>query len=218
MIFEPHFPLKDALSKTIQDGYAFVSNAITPIACQAMKSEAFGLELAEGDHITYPINAGTKREVRQLHVRAYHSIGDELVPVATQVSEMLAQAFNWHESLKNWMPTEAGYQLYRDQRDWISPHRDRRNDQLLSVTITIEGSAVINIYDYLDDPDDYSKLVLKDSFVTSTGTVMLLRAPGLGNGQQIIHEVMGPEYGSRLILNLRTRPNVLKHPKEWVKQ
>lgn len=195
-----------------------MSDAITPVACQAMKREAFNLELVEGDHVNYPINAGTKRQVKQLHVRAYHAIDDGTVPVAAQVSEMLAREFNWHESLKDWIPTEAGYQLYRDQNDWISPHRDRRNDQLLSVTITIEGSAVVNIYDYLDDPDDYSRLILRDSFSTSTGTVMLLRAPGLGNSQQIIHEVMGPEQGSRLILNLRTRPNVLKHPKEWRKQ
>lgn len=217
-IFESNFPFRDVLFKTIEVGYAFVSDAINPIFCQEMKDETQQLELLEGDHVNHPINIGTKREVKQLHVRAYHPIGDETVPVATKVSKLLSQEFNWYEGLKNWQPTEAGYQLYRNPKDWISPHRDRRNDQSLSVTITIEGSAIVNIYHPIDDPDDYNRLILKDSFLTSAGTVMFLRAPGLGSGEQIIHEVCPPLHGSRLILNLRMRPNILKSPKEMLKK
>lgn len=181
-----------------------------------LEKELFSLDLMEGDHVRYPINAGSKREVKQLHIRSYHSIGDDIVPVATQLSNKLAQVFRPLDPiLSDWIPTEAGYQLYRDNNDWISPHRDRRNDQLLSATITIKGSAEVKIYDYLEDPDDYTRLKLKDTFLTSAGTLMLLRAPGLGNGEQVIHEVCPPQNGSRLILNLRTRPNVLKTPKEF---
>lgn len=216
-IFTQPLPLQEILSNIHQNGYCFLPNAIHEDLCSILERELFSLELMEGDHINYPINAGTKREVKQLHIRAYHPIGEGKVPVATQISCELAEIFRPLDPvLSEWIPTEAGYQLYRGDKDWISPHRDRRNDRLLSATITIKGSAEVKIYDYLDDPDDYTRLQVRDTFLTSAGTLMLLRAPGLGNGEQVIHEVCPPQYGkNRLILNLRSRFNVLKSPKEF---
>lgn len=206
------------LSKVIETGYAFIDKGISMAFCKAMENEVNHLSLEEGDHINYPINAGTLREVKQLHIRSYHPIGSDMVPMASLVSNLFAKKINiLHPELNNWMPTEAGYQRYRDDKDWISPHRDRRNDKLLSITITINGSAEVKVYVPLDDPDDYTRLKLKDSFLTNPGTIMFLRAPGLGNGEQIIHEVCPPKNGSRLILNLRMRDNLLKTPEEFTK-
>ena len=217
-IFSEHFNLEQALAKTQKTGYAFASGAINPYFCDLLEAEMGRLKLEEGDHINYPINAGSSREVRQLHERAYYPIGHELVPWATQVTELLVQEVKnvgLYPELQHWCLTEAGYQRYRDTHDWISPHRDRRNDQLLSATITISGSALVRMYEPLADPDDYTKLRSIDEFMTSSGTLLLLRAPGFGNGEQIIHEVLPPQIGSRLILNLRMRPDILKTPKEF---
>ncbi len=212
------FLLESIISKVIDTGCVFVDKGISMDFCRAMEEEVNNLELEEGDHINYPINAGTLREVKQLHIRSYHQIGSDMVPVASLISHLFAQKINiLHPVLKNWMPTEAGYQRYRDNKDWISPHRDRRNDKLLSITITINGSAEVKTYTPLDNPDDYTRLELKDRFLTNPGTIMFLRAPGLGNGEQIIHEVCPPINGSRLILNLRMRDNLLKTPEEYRK-
>ncbi len=210
--------LEEALAQTHENGYFFAAEAINPYFCSLMEEEINRLSLEEGDHVNYPINAGSPREVRQLHERAYYPIGNENVPMATCVTELLVQEvkkLKLYPELENWHPTEAGYQRYRDTQDWISPHRDRRNDRLLSATITIKGSALVRIYEPRKDPDDYGNLRQTDEFMTSSGTLMLLRAPGFGSGEQTIHEVLSPLGGSRLILNLRMRPNILKSPKEF---
>jgi hypothetical protein len=185
-------------------------------ACRALADEVAGLNLEEGDHISKPINAGTSREIRQLHERFYTSIWDPRVPVAKSITERVAsevaELSYVDPSLTGWMPNEVGYQRYRSTDDWISPHRDRRNDQILAFTITINGSALVRIYKAIDNPDDYSNIRVVDEFQTGPGSVMFLRAPGLGNGEQVIHEVRPPDEGSRLILNLRMRPDILPPP------
>ena len=216
-LLSSNFNLEQAVMQTREKGYVFAATVINPYFCSLMETEIERLNLEEGDHVNYPINAGSSREVKQLHERAYFPIWHEQVPVATEVTELLAEEvrkMNYPE-LQGWHPTEAGYQRYRNTHDWISPHRDRRNDQLLSATITISGSAPVRIYEPVVDPDDYKNLRQTDEFITSPGTLMLLRAPGLGNGEQIIHEVLPPQIGSRLILNLRMRSTILKTPKEF---
>ena len=199
-------------------GWSFVQGAVGPEMRQALKDEVANLDLEEGNHIKKPINAGTSREVRQLHARAYTNIEDPKVVIASTLSDALAQCAyrcawlgNFRELLK-WAPTEAGYQLYRTSSDHISPHRDRRNDQLLGATLTIDGSAEVAIHRTCGDPDDYTQLEEVERITTQPGDLMLLRAPGLADGEQAIHSVDPPKQGSRLILNLRMRPDVLKQP------
>ena len=165
-----NFDLEQAVAQTREKGYIFCSEAINPYFCQVMAAEVGSLDLEEGDHVNYPINAGSSREVRQLHERAYYPIGHELVPIATQVTELLVQEIkksHLHPELQAWHPTEAGYQRYRDTHDWISPHRDRRSDLLLSATITISGSAPVRIYELVADPDDYKNLRQTDECMAS---------------------------------------------------
>src|SRR3989344_675380 len=213
------FNLERALAETCEVGYFFASGAISPYFCSLMQTEIRQINLEEGDHVNYPINAGTLREVQQLHQRAYFPVGHPEIPIATEVTRSLAHDVGnlipCYPELENWCPTEAGYQRYRDSHDWISPHRDRRNDQLLSATITISGSALVRIYEPLDNPDDYTKLGQTDQFLTQSGTLLLLRAPGFGTGEQTIHEVLSPLIGSRTILNLRMRPDILKNPRAF---
>jgi hypothetical protein len=215
------FSVEAAVQHAAQRGYFFAQEAIRPDICIAMEEEVGRLILEEGDHVNKPINVGTSREVRQLHERAYLPIDHPDVPVATAVTDSLAQSMRnvsyVYPELIEWRATEAGYQRYRTTSDWISPHRDRRNDQLLAITITINGSALVRIHEPIDDPDDYKNLRVVDEFRTTPGSVMLLRAYGLGGGEQVIHEVMPPEEDSRLILNLRMRPDVLKNP-DWFNQ
>lgn len=172
--------------------------------------------MEEGDYVRKPLNAGTSREVKQLHERAYFPIGHPDIPIATAVTGLLVrqaeEMADEFPELAGWYPTEAGYQRYRCSDDWISPHRDRRSDQLLAFTITINGSALVRIHEPVDDSDDYSNLRVIEEFRTTPGSVMLLRAPGLASGEQVIHEVLPPDEGSRLILNLRMRPDVLTSP------
>lgn len=164
-----------------------------------------------------PSGRAQAAKVRQLHARAYHPIGDEAVPIATAVSIVLASTVFDHRDafpeLIGWIPSEAGYQHYRGPSDFISPHRDRRNDRLLSVTFTLRGSAVVRILEPVDDPDDYGNLRTVDEFTTEPSTAMFLRAPGFCGGGQVIHEVLPPTTpDGRLILNLRMRPDVLLPP------
>lgn len=212
--------IEKSLSNILDIGYDFVYDAISPEWCKAMEGEVASLNLEEGDHINYPINPGTTREVKQLHARMYVPVGHQDVPVASAITQYLIDIVKpfhkLYEQLTSWCPNEVGYQLYRDSKDWISPHRDRRNDQLLSATITIAGSAIVKMLEPIDEPDDYSNLKTKFEFLTKPGSIMWLRAPGFGNGKQEIHEVSPPINNSRLILNLRMRPNILKRPIEFL--
>lgn len=201
-----------------QGGYAFVSNGLTQQALNSLVTEAAGLTLELGDHIAKPIYEGTKKQITQLHERAYLPVGHPDINVATALAAAVvirARGMRFPcEPLKHWHPTEAGYQLYRNPDHHISKHRDRRNDWGLSVTATITGRAVVGIHEPIDDPDDYINTVQIDEFVTEPGTLMLLRANGFGNGQQVIHDVSGPLDGPRLILNLRQRADILPSPSE----
>lgn len=223
---EQGLEVQQAMCKAAETGHAFVKNAIGSAALVALEAEAAPLRLEEGDHITKPIYEGTKKQITQLHERAYHEIGDPEVPVATHITRALAARIKQlrfrYPELRDWMATEAGYQLYRDDPErkyHISRHRDRRNDKLLSATITITGSAIVRMFDVVDDPDDYTdgNVTQTDEFRTSPGSVMFLRAPGLGSGEQTIHEVSRPE-GDRLILNLRMRDDILPQPSETSRQ
>ncbi len=221
----PHTPeLEKAMPEASDVGHSFVANGIGSLALEAMVHEANSLSMEEGDHIASPIYAGTKKEIRQLHDRSYHAIGDDEVPFATKVTRQLAvhvrQLSRVYPELKEWMATEAGYQLYKNdpEHDYhISRHRDRRNDHLLSATITVTGSALVKMYEPINDPDDYTdeNMCQIDEHITLPGDIMFLRAPGLNTGVQTIHEVLPPRGNDdRLILNLRMRDDILPAPEE----
>jgi hypothetical protein len=149
------------------------------------------------------------------HDRYYVPVGHESVPVATIVAEALQfrtrALMPLHPELAAWQPTEVGYQRYRVGEGHISPHRDSAGDELLGVTITVNGSAPVRIHDQSPgDPEDYSDLSLADEFYTRAGSAMLLRASGRGCGERTIHEVLPPSHGSRLVLNLRMRPDAVR--------
>lgn len=215
LILSSYLDLDSIIAKVRDVGYHFVDNALTEEAQTSLIEETTRLTFEDGNHVDYPINPGTKNEVRQLHERAYFLLGHTAVPITSQFCHTLSKTIALrHPELAGWLPNEIGYQRYRGSRDWISPHRDRRSDRLFSVTFTITGSATVNIYTSLVDPPGYKHLILVTSWITKPGTAMFLRAPGLGSGEQTIHEVCPPANGERLILNLRMRPSILKRPGE----
>lgn len=202
--------IKFILSKVIEQGYYFSNEFLNQETLFFLEKEIDSLPLERGDHINFPINKGKPNEVKQFHERGYYSLDDIHVPIASKLCYDLSKNFN----IENWLPNEIGYQQYTEN-DWISPHRDRKTDKLFSVTITIIGSCIINLYNPKKEYDDYSNLEKFNSIITKPGTIMFLRAPGLGNGKQIIHEVMPPTTKKRKILNLRMRDTILKQPKNY---
>ncbi len=216
--------MRSKLIGVMESGYDFDPNAIEKFARDVLKRETNWLTFERGVYLAKPIQEHGNTTVTQIHERAYLPIGDPRIPVATWASRALAHHVGiygrnrlWGFDVSQWEPTEAGYQRYDWPDGHISPHRDRRTDQLLGATLTLEGSAVIKIHEPKDDPDDYTNLELVNEFETRPGSLMLLRAPGAGNGKQIIHEVLPPKKGRRLVLNLRMRPDVLKAPGEEVR-
>jgi len=215
MALAPCINWDSVITKVRDVGYHFVDGALTEELRTSLLQETESLIFEAGNHVDYPINPGAKNEVRQLHERAYLPLGHATAPVTSKLCHTLAESFALrHPELSGWLPNEIGYQRYRGKRDWISPHRDRRSDRLFSVTFTIAGSATVNIYTSTKDPPDYKHLTLVTNWMTKLGTAMFLRAPGLGSGEQIIHEVCPPLNGERLILNLRMRSSILKRPGE----
>ncbi len=217
-VFQDRSALLEGIERAAGQGYAFVPNAISETMLGELEAEARGLDFELGDHVTAPINEGSKQQVTQMHERAYLPIGHHSIPFATLVTDALAlqasRLYARHFELGGWRATEAGYQLYRDPNHHISKHRDRRSDELLAATITIRGAARIGIHEAVDDPDDYANTRPIEVFRAAAGTIMFLRAKGLGNGERVIHDVSPPEEAPRLILNLRMRPDILPAPAE----
>lgn len=215
-LFDACFELRKAVQETAEKGYFFAHPALSKSTLYLLNSELERLPLEVGDHISRPINAGKPNEVQQQHVRGYYEFGVAETPAANLVIHGLKKAVgrlaNPFPELAGWCPTEIGYQKYRHSDDYISPHRDRASDRLLSITFTLFGSAAVKIFEPTAEPDDYSQLKQTDEFETLPGSIMLLRAPGLGSGEQTIHQVMPPKYGSRNIINLRMRPTLLEQP------
>lgn len=222
-ILHSKFDLRTALTHVALHGYIFCPDALSAKAREAAEAEAAALLFEDGEYVAKPISEYKNTRVTQAHERAYFAIGDWRVPVATAASNALVRKVNQIvmqvpaaggllRNLENWAPTEAGYQRYRNSNHHISPHRDRRTDQLLGATWTVKGVAPVRIYRPLGDPNDYDNLEVIDEFEAISGGLMLLRAPGFGSGEQVIHEVLSPIAGERLVLNLRMRPDVLKAP------
>lgn len=202
-----HIP--EILERIRSTGYTFVKNGLNEETRQTLLNEINTLPLEEGNHIYHAINKGKPNEVRQLHERAYYVLNDPAVPIASEVCKQLQKELR----LDSWLLNEIGYQRYRSSSDWISPHRDRKSDKILSITFTLSGSANINIYHPTTPETDYHHLKKVDTFLSEPGTIFFLRAPGLGSGEQIIHEVMPPVVAPRNILNLRMRNTLLPSPK-----
>jgi len=215
LIFRNAFNFIEAIEQARKFGYYFGPNALTKEICGALEAEINTLPLEVGDHINQPINPGKPNEVRQQHERAYFAYGDTATPVANGLIRgltLLVRSMEEFPELREWQPTEIGYQRYRHSDDWIGPHRDRASDKLLSVTLTITGSAPVRIFKPLGQPNDYSHIQQTQEFLTTPGSIMLLRANGFGTGEQVIHQVLPPSSTSRSILNLRMRPTILKQP------
>ena len=216
-IFSDIFDIQNCLRETKEKGY-FFSNGCSEELLNSLQKEIKTLNFEYGDHINHPINDGKKYRVTQSHERYYKMFNDPTVPCANLLCKLLKKEItkvsDIFPELENWQPYEIGYQKYRDKRDFISPHRDRWSDRKLSVTYTVTGSAKIKIYKSLTEPVDYKFIEQIDEFQTIPGSIMFLRAPGFGNGLQVIHEVLPPDICPRYILNLRTRDILLKGPSE----
>lgn len=212
MIFD-HIQPEDVIKTVTEKGYCFIDEFLTAEGIRSLRDESDDLDFQFQDSVTHPIWKGSRNEVRQKHSRSYHMISSGNVPAASLLSQECSQLF----PINGWLMTEAGYQRYRSDSDFISPHRDRRSDHLMSVTVTLAGSALVRILIPNSDHSDYTDLSVLDQFMTKPGSAMILRAPGLGSGEQVIHEVFPPESGSRLILNLRMRDSVLRQLNEEIK-
>ena len=216
-IWNQSFDIDRVLQGVEREGFYFARGALSQEWLLRLRAEMDGLDLQVGDHVRHPINPGSVREVRQLHARSYHGLDHVLVPEASALCWALADSIGTYlvdRGIHEWLPNEIGYQYYRGSTDWISPHRDRRTDRILSVTVTIEGYAWMKMYEPSTDPVNYAKLREVHRVMTGPGTVMFLRAPGFGSGKQVIHDVMPPIKGSRRIVNLRMRAKVLPSPRE----
>jgi hypothetical protein len=213
-VLRSDFDLESAIEQTKNVGYFFEDNGLNEEARLALVSEIESLPLLLGDHRVKPINDGKPNEVRQQHERLYIEYGNKQTPVANLVINALVDqvhSMRRFVELQEWIPVEIGYQHYRSSSDFISAHRDRESDKLLSVTFTLTGSAAVEVFEPVDDYWDYTNLRKMDEFTTTPGSIMLLRAPGLGSGEQVIHKVYPPKT-SRSILNLRARETILKKP------
>lgn len=213
-IFRPSFDFESAIEKTRTEGYFFAEDVLDDELRLALEKEIDSLPLESGDHVSRPINADKPNEVRQQHERLYLPVGDGLIPAANFAICALSSCVKdraVQDYLRDWRLNEVGYQRYRHSKDFIGPHRDRSSDRFLSVTITINGTAPVRIFEPKGDYWDYSNLLQTDEFNTSPGSLMLLRAPGLGSGEQVVHQVL-PPIESRAILNLRDRPSILENP------
>ena len=212
-LLDPTFDVGAAVERTVREGYCFVPQSVTPEVCYALEAEAGRLELSPNEEEIF--NEGTNHQITQSHERSYLPVGHSAIPVASVVADALVRRVRglssaYHE-LGRWQPSEAGYQRYQAGEGHISPHRDSETDELLGITITIAGSAGVNIYDDPPgDPNDYTNLRLSDEFHTKRGSAMLLRAKGLGSGERTIHEALPPSHGSRTVLNLRMRPDIVR--------
>jgi len=212
-VFTERFDIVDCLQKTYENGYCFSNETDSDLIEKLLKEVKF-LPLEYGNHIINPINQNKTYKVTQSHERYYSMLGDVNTPIANALCKQLKKLNGLEKffELSGWYPNEIGYQKYRSPKDYISPHRDRWSDKKLSLTFTISGKAKIKIYKSLTEPVDYSFIEQIDEFETQSGTVMFLRAPGFGNGNQVIHEVLPPVEYPRYILNLRTRVSLLPQP------
>lgn len=99
-----------------------------------------------------------------------------------------------------WQPNDVAIQRYQEGDGQITPHRDYRRDILLVGVFTICGVAPFEV---IGDP---AINVQRDRFMTTPGSLVLLRGPGLTERQiddRPVHAVYPPIHGDRISIAYR---------------
>jgi hypothetical protein len=201
--------LREGIVQAAEEGYAILPSMVAEWGCQELSREMDSKTLILSDNVAKPLNADLPNEVTQLHELAHLPITYQTLPVADFVSKVLHMHSRrlriLYPVFATWSANEAEYQLYRDPSSHISKHRDMADDKVLGATITIKGAARITIHEALGEPNEYKNTKEVARFIVEAGSLMLLRAAGLGSGERAIHSVSGPIDGERRIVNLRQR-------------
>ena len=181
-ILASHLDLRDALHRTIQQGAAFLRDALAPRACERILGE---------------IEAGT-----------FKPLAEQVGPVEQQVEALeLRPAFDSHPAverlrielaervhtdsptpqLRQWEPNDVSIQRYRPgSAVGITPHRDGKRYGLLVAVVTLQGRAAFTMH------RDRSSGPLM-TWITAPGTLLLLRGAGLtGADDRPFHAVTPP--------------------------
>lgn len=198
-----------ALLATRDFGFAFVDDIFPSASVHAILEEVRSVKMELVDNDRQPIRAGKPNQVRQKYLQApvvEGASGFEMaVRFRSAVIDTMRRAAVLFPELAGWKPRNACYQLYRDSNERITPHRDPASDHQIVATATIDGQALVRMYEAIDDPNDYSSTNLRQIYEhqARSGSIMLLRTTGFGSGERIIHEVLPPQSRKRLVLALR---------------
>lgn len=204
--FKSSSAIGSGIEQAAERGFSFVPGAVSQDVLDEILAETETLSFETDEQV---FRAGSANRVEQHLEKCNVSVLDERIPTVKLVAEGLAQQARFrrhYAALRNWMPNEAGFQLYKEGHH-ITAHRDSAKDLFLGATVTLRGSAVVKMYRTIDNPIDYrpNNLQQLDTHTTQPGDIMFLRANGLANGVQVPHEVLPPIADERLTLNLRMR-------------
>jgi hypothetical protein len=193
----PHLELRTALRSVQQTGAAFIENALPGELCSRIAEEAAtatferlpeheGQVHQDGELFVLTAGLGAYPEIKDLRDELTHAVRRDGTDIA---------------GLSDWAPGEVSIQRYRTGTTGITPHRDLKRYRTLVAVFTIEGNATFTLCaNRTGEP--------LAQWPTRTGSLVLLRAPGLGGIEdgRPLHAVTGPIAGQRISVGFRAAP------------
>lgn len=187
--------LRSALDLVDRAGAAYV-----PGALPATTLSALGAEVAE--RISFaPMPGREGRAFQEGEVCGFHAPFDRY-PVIDDVGRALTRSIHADGSgiggCGAWVPNEVYVQRYSAGDLGITPHLDLKRYRYLVAIFTVSGQAPFLLC--RNRAGD-----VEQSWSTAPGSLVLLRAPGLGgvDDGRPLHAVRGPESGRRISLSYR---------------
>jgi hypothetical protein len=191
----PGLDLRPVLLRVARDGAAFVEHALNEDFLATVQREVAGVPF----ETMAPTEGRARQGGEQFHT-ANLSIG--AYPAIRELRDDLARLVHRHgaaiEGCSVWEPNEVYVQRYRAGDLGITAHLDLKRYRHIVAVFTADGTAPFTICKNRDgDP-----LV---SWPAARGTLILLRAPGLGGlaDHRPLHAVSGPQQGQRVSISYR---------------
>lgn len=192
--------LRARLEAVSQDGAAFVDHALDPAFLEALQREIRGLAYERMDAEEGQAHqAGDEFQIIEPALSSYPSI--QLL--GHDLAQQVHQAGSAVPGYQHWRPNEVYVQRYHAGDLGITPHRDYKRYHFLIAIFTAEGEAPFTICkNRAGEP-----LV---GWSASVGSLVLLRAPGLNDGDdgRLLHMVGGPASGQRISVTYRMDTSV----------
>jgi hypothetical protein len=220
-IFNPSLDLEAVIEKVGRVGYGQVEDAVSAKACNELRIEARPLNYEPAEPLENSVFHDSARG-RVLYEQAVFPVSSPELPMSARLTvaalrKLIKAVSNSRPVLDQWLPNRIEYQHFRDDNDHIAQRQDPTNYQLLTANLTLYGHGIIRVGRREPDFDFasgvYQPMITEErDLKVRAGSLLLLKAAGLGESHPVAYRVSTAAHNERLALDITMRSPINQMP------